>query len=276
MSQTQTGVTHKPIDEMEAIWRGSFKRARGELGLKAFGLNVMDLPPNFDRIPRHVHTFDGQEEVYIPLSGSGWIDVGGERVHVDPGVAVRIGPTASRTIISGPDGIRVLMVGGVPGKAYEPFAPLDLGAPEPDPSQLPGVKANEGYESSEDYLAVPIEGCGAISGMVEGVTFYPLGRALGATAFGLGEFVIEEHGESDSNYPRHKHTEDEQDEVYVVVSGKGFVEAGDERIELGAGEMINIPPDVVRKWHAADEQVRVIAIGAPAGKPYDSNKPTIV
>jgi quercetin dioxygenase-like cupin family protein len=265
-----------PIDEMEAIWRGSYKRARGELGVTAFGLGVMDLPPNFDRIARHVHTFDGQEEVYIPLSGSGWIDVGTERIHVDTGTAVRVGPTASRTVISGPDGIRVLMVGGTPGKPYEPFAPLDLGAPEPDPSQLPGIRANEGYDSSEDYVAIPIEGCGAISGVVEGVTFYPLGRALGATAFGLGEFVIEAHGESGSNYPRHTHAVDEQVEVYVVASGSGFVEAGDERIELAAGEMISIAPDVVRKWHAGDEDVRVIAIGAPTGKPYESNKPTIV
>jgi mannose-6-phosphate isomerase-like protein (cupin superfamily) len=261
---------------MEAIWRGSYRRARGSLGLTAFGLGVMDLPPNFDRIPRHVHTFDGQEEVYIPLTGSGWIDVGGERVQVDPGVAVRVGPTASRTVISGPDGIRVLIIGGTPGQAYEPFEPLELGAPEPNPKELPGVKATDGYESSEDYLAIPIEGCGAVRGVIEGVTFYPLGRALGATAFGLGEFVIDPHGESESNYPRHVHVEDGQDEVYVVASGNGFVDAGDERIGLSAGEMISIGPEVARKWHAGGDGVRVIAVGAPSGKPYEANKPTII
>jgi mannose-6-phosphate isomerase-like protein (cupin superfamily) len=277
MSQATAGVTHKPIDEMEAIWRGSYKRARGELGLAAFGLGVMELPPDFDRIPRHVHLHDMQEEVYIPLKGSGWIDVGGERIHVDEGVAVRVGPTASRTVISGPDGLQVLIASGTPGEAYTPFAPLELGAPEPNPAELPGVKdASDGYQSSEDYIAIPIEGCGAISGVVEGVTFYPLGRALGVKAFGLGEFTIDAHGESESNYPRHIHTEDQQDEVYVVVSGTGFVEAGDERIELSAGEMVSIAPDVVRKWHAGDESVRVIAIGAPTGRAYESNKPTIV
>lgn len=276
MSQATAGVTHMPIDEMEAIWRGSYRRARGELGLTAFGLGVMDLPPDFDRMPRHVHTFDDQEEVYIPLSGSGWIDVGGERVHVDDGVAVRVGPTASRTLISGPDGLRVLIVGGTPGQAYEPFAPLELGAPEPNPADLPGIQATEGYDSSEDYIAIPIEGCGALSGIVEGVTFYPLGKALGTSAFGLGEFTIDPHGESESNYPRHTHAEDQQDEVYVVATGSGFVEAGDERIALSEGEMIRIAPDVVRKWHAGDDGVRVIAIGAPAGKAYESNKPTIV
>ena len=141
---------------------------------------------------------------------------------------------------------------------------------------MPGIKATEGYESTEDYFAIPIEGCGAISGVVEGVTFYPLGKALGTSAFGLGEFTIDPHGESESNYPRHTHAEDQQDEVYVVATGTGFVEAGDERIELSEGEMIRIAPDVVRKWHAGDDGVRVIAIGAPAGKAYESNKPTIV
>ncbi|MGH2959138.1 MAG: cupin domain-containing protein [Solirubrobacterales bacterium] len=276
MSQVTAGVKHMQIDEMESIWGGSYKRARGSLGVEAFGLGVMDLPPDFDRIPRHVHLHDNQEEVYIPLSGSGWIDVGGERVHIDERVAVRVGPTASRTLISGPEGLRVLVIGGVPGEAYEPFAPFELGAPEPNPAALPGVRDSEGYDSTEDYIAIPIEGCGAIKGVVEGVTFYPLGRALGASGFGLGEFLIEPHGESESNYPRHVHTEDEQDEVYVVASGSGFVEAGDERIELTEGEMIRIAPDVVRKWHAGDEAVRVIAIGAPTGKPYESNKPTIV
>ncbi|MBJ7353285.1 MAG: cupin domain-containing protein [Thermoleophilaceae bacterium] len=276
MSETIAGVTHMPIEEMEAIWRGSYRRARGSLGVQAFGLGVMDLPPNFDRIPRHVHTFDGQEEVYIPLKGSGWIDVGAERVHIDPGVAVRVGPTASRTLISGPDGLQVLIVGGTPGQAYEPFAPLELGAPEPDPSGLPGIRATEGYESTEDYLAVPIEGCGALTGVFEGVTLYPLGRALGVTSFGLNELDVQPHGGNDSAYPRHMHEEDRQQEVYVIARGSGVVEVDDDRIELTEGEMVSIEPDVVRKWHAGDDGVRIIAIGAPAGEPYASNKPTIV
>ncbi|MGK2877074.1 MAG: AraC family ligand binding domain-containing protein [Solirubrobacterales bacterium] len=265
-----------PIDEMEAIWGGVFKRARGSLGIQAFGLGVMDLPPNFDRAPRHVHTFDGQEEVYIPLAGSGWLDVGAERVHVDPGVAVRVGPSASRTLISGPDGLRVLIAGGTPGQAYQSFSPMDLGAPEPIPGELPGIKAAVGYNSTEDYIAVPVEGCGVIRGVVEGVSFYPLGRALGVSAFGLSEIEIEPNTDGESNYPRHTHVEDEQEEVYVIARGSGTVEAGDERVELKAGEMISVAPEIIRKWHAGDEGIRLIAIGAPAGKPYESNKPTIV
>lgn len=277
MSETaakpNSSYTHKPIDEMEAIWRGSYFRARGELGVEAFGLGVMDLPPNFDRMPRHVHTFDHQEEVYLPLRGSGWLDIGGERVPIDTGVAVRVGPTASRTVISGPDGIRVLIVGGVPGKAYEPFAPLEVGAPEPNPADLPGIKADAAHESTEDYTAVPVEGCGAIRGVVDGVTFYPLGRALGITAFGMAELALDWRG-GESGYPLHTHDRDNQTEVYVVAEGSGTIEIEGEKVEAASGEMVAVGPGPARKWFAGDKGLRLIAIGAPAGAPYKGNTPT--
>lgn len=264
---------HKPIDAMESIWRGSYYRARGELGVEAFGLGVMSLPPDFDRLPRHVHTFDGQEEVYIPLQGGGWIDVGGHRLPIDTSVAVRVGPTASRTVISGPEGLRVLIIGGTPGKAYEPFEPLELGAPEPKLADLPGIKADEFHESTEDYAAIPIEGCGAIRGVVEGVTFYPLGRALGASAFGIAILDLEDIG-GESNYPLHTHEEDDQVEVFVVASGSGSVEIDGEPVGANAGEMIAIEPGAKRQWFSGPEGLRLIAIGAPTGKPYAGNKPT--
>lgn len=272
-SATSTSYTHKPIDDMESIWRGSYFRARGELGVEAFGLGVQDLPPDFDRIPRHIHTFDGQEEVYIPLKGSGWIDVGDHRVPIDSGMAVRVGPTASRTLISGPDGLRVLIAGGVPGKAYEPFEPLMVGEPEPNPKELPGIIANELEESSDDYLPIPLEGCGAIRGVVEGVTFYPLGRALQLSAFGLAVIDIEDVG-GGSNYPLHSHEEDDQIEVFVVADGSGRVEIDGESIDVASQEMVSIDPGAKRKWFAGADGLRLIAIGAPTGKPYSGNKPT--
>jgi mannose-6-phosphate isomerase-like protein (cupin superfamily) len=274
MAETATTFTKKSIDEMESIWRSSYRKARGELGVEAFGLGVMELPPDFDRIPRHVHTFDGQEEVYIPLTGGGWIDVGSERIPINSDMAVRVGPTASRTIISGPEGIKVLIVGGTPGQAYEPFTLLNLGEPEPDPTQLPGVQADKFHESTEEYIAMPIEGCGAIRGQVEGVTFYPLGRALGTTAFGMAEIEIED-GEGHSNYPLHSHDRDGQEEVYIVARGSGQAEIDGEIIEVVEGDMVNVSPNAARKWFAGPDGIRLIAIGAPIGAKYEKNEPTV-
>ena len=68
----------KKIDEMDAALFGSFKRARAELGVESFGMQVIDLPPSFDGYPSHDHTHDDQEEVYVALRGGGELEVDGE------------------------------------------------------------------------------------------------------------------------------------------------------------------------------------------------------
>ncbi len=110
--------TAKTIDEMEAAFGGGFKKARAELGVSSFGLQVLDFPPDASRYPEHDHAADGQEEVYAVLGGSGWLRVGGEEIELRPDVLVRVGPAEPRKIVSGPKGLRVLALGGVPGAAY--------------------------------------------------------------------------------------------------------------------------------------------------------------
>jgi quercetin dioxygenase-like cupin family protein len=121
----------KRIDDMEAAFGGAYKRARAELGAEAFGIQVMDFPANEDRYPEHDHAEDGQEEVYLPLHGSGEIEVEGERHRIDPGTMVRVGPGVKRKITTGDEPMRLLAVGGVAGKAYEAPEVSKLGAPDP-------------------------------------------------------------------------------------------------------------------------------------------------
>jgi hypothetical protein len=121
----------KRIDEMDAALFGSFKRARAELGVGSFGMQVVDLPPSFDGYPAHDHTHDDQEEVFVALRGSGELDVDGERMPLDNDHIARVGPTAKRKIYSGPEGIRVLILGGVPGQAYTPSPVSEIGGPDP-------------------------------------------------------------------------------------------------------------------------------------------------
>ena len=42
-------------------------------------------------------------------------------------------PEGKRQIVPRPEGIRVLCLGGVPGKVYEPPAWTEIGAPPPQP-----------------------------------------------------------------------------------------------------------------------------------------------
>ncbi len=123
--------TIKRIDDMEAVVAGAFKRARAELGINAFGLQVIDMPPNTDVYPEHTHAEDGQEEVYMVLRGSGEIEIEGERHPLDPETMVRVAPGTTRKVFTAEEPIRMVIVGGVPGQAYEAPEVSQLGAPDP-------------------------------------------------------------------------------------------------------------------------------------------------
>jgi hypothetical protein len=120
--------TARRIDEMEAGFGGGFVKARAELGVTAFGLQVIQLPPDYGDYPEHDHAESGQEEVFLAIGGSGWIDVEGERVDLDRKTFVRVGPEARRKVYAGPEGLRLLAIGGAPGEPYKIVPLTELGA----------------------------------------------------------------------------------------------------------------------------------------------------
>src|SRR3954453_20210242 len=119
------------IDDMEAIAFGTFRRARAELDVTSFGLQVLDLSPNLDAYPEHDHGEDGQEEVYFVLRGGGEIEIEGERIPLDTETAISIKSGTRRKLWPGPDGMRVIAIGGRPGAGYEGKDFSELGAPAP-------------------------------------------------------------------------------------------------------------------------------------------------
>ena len=125
------GYAVKKIDDMEAIFLGSFKRARAELGVSAFGMQVIDMPPNAEQYPEHDHGEDGMEEVYVVLRGGGEIEIDGEHHPIDPDTIVRVSSGTKRKLLPGAEGMRVLAIGGVPGKPYEASSITELGNPDP-------------------------------------------------------------------------------------------------------------------------------------------------
>jgi mannose-6-phosphate isomerase-like protein (cupin superfamily) len=126
-----SGYAVKKIDEMEAVYLGAFKRARAELGVESFGLQVLDLPPDFDRYPEHDHSEDGQEEVYLAIRGGAEIEIEGERFPLDADHMVRVGPGVKRKVWPGPEGIRMVIIGGVASGDYVPPEVSRLGEPDP-------------------------------------------------------------------------------------------------------------------------------------------------
>jgi hypothetical protein len=121
----------KRIDEMEAVFQGAFKRARAELGVESFGMQIIDMPANYENYPEHDHAEDGQEEVFLALRGGGEIEIAGERFPLDGDHVARVSSGTKRKVWPGPDGIRILVLGGVPGASYEAPDITKLGEPDP-------------------------------------------------------------------------------------------------------------------------------------------------
>jgi mannose-6-phosphate isomerase-like protein (cupin superfamily) len=114
--------TVKRFEDMHAHPRmgDAFKLARASLGVTSFGMQIISLPPNSGEFyPNHDHLHDGQEEVYVVLDGGGAIAIDGEQVALAPDMAVRVAPDSKRQLLPGEEGMRVLIVGGVPGRPYE-------------------------------------------------------------------------------------------------------------------------------------------------------------
>jgi mannose-6-phosphate isomerase-like protein (cupin superfamily) len=81
----------------------------------------MNLPPDYST-KSHDESGSGQEELYVCLAGSGAVvlDGDGTEFALDAEQLAAVGPGVARTLRSGPDGLRVLIIGGTPGQAYEP------------------------------------------------------------------------------------------------------------------------------------------------------------
>jgi uncharacterized cupin superfamily protein len=114
-----SGYTAAALDEMPTLWDGFAMLVRAGLGITAFGANVMNLPPDYTTTS-HDESSTGQEELYVALAGAGTVDVDGARVPLDPDHLVRVDAATARALSSGPEGLRVLVIGGVPGGAYVP------------------------------------------------------------------------------------------------------------------------------------------------------------
>jgi uncharacterized cupin superfamily protein len=122
------------LDELPQLWDGFAQLVRSGLGIRGFGVNIMNLPANYST-RSHDESVTGQEELYVALQGSGAVvlDDSGERLPLDDEHLAAVGPSVARTLTSGPDGMRVLIVGGAPGKPYEPLEwSSDEGQPDED------------------------------------------------------------------------------------------------------------------------------------------------
>ena len=90
-------------------------------------------------------------------------------------------------------------------------------------------------------------------------------RALGGRAFGFNYFRFPPNQEG----REHDHADSNQEEVYFVVKGSGWMRIEDEEIELRPGLFVRVDPRATRVPISGDEGLEFLAIGAPIGAVYE-------
>src|SRR5689334_11590646 len=118
-------VTVMHIEQFESaqapgVPDGLFRYAGKSLGIQSWGMNVLSLPPGWDKYPEHDRGDDGHEEVYVILRGTATLPVGPDRIALAQGTFTRVGPYERRRIVPGPEGVVFIALGGTPGKPYAP------------------------------------------------------------------------------------------------------------------------------------------------------------
>ncbi len=121
MTGLATGYRASALDSLPTLWDGFATLVGSGLDITAFGVNVMQLPPDY-ATTAHDEAETGQQELYVALRGSGSVDIDRVRLPLDSEHLARVDAEVARALSSGPDGLRVLCIGGVPGGIYEPPA----------------------------------------------------------------------------------------------------------------------------------------------------------
>jgi quercetin dioxygenase-like cupin family protein len=118
---------------MEPFYGGLFLKARDELGVQSFGMAVVELSGGREEnYPMHGHEAEGQEEVYVVLRGTGTMELeDGATVRLEPETLVRVGPATKRRLVPDEGGMRLLALGGVPGRPTSRPATPPVGGPRP-------------------------------------------------------------------------------------------------------------------------------------------------
>ncbi len=158
---TEKGYVHATLDELEPApllapdatddGRQRFD-VRRLLDITAFGVQAFRAPSDVDVINKHDETGfveSGQEELYIVLNGAATFEIDGESVEAPAGSLVHVRPTAMRKATAKEEGTTILVVGGTPGKAYEPY-------PEEGPEALAAYNKGD-YESAYTKILVVVE-----------------------------------------------------------------------------------------------------------------------
>ncbi len=102
------------IGSLDEVGTGyGFRNVRQALGITAFGVNAVVMPPGYDGF---LHYHDTQDELYFVHSGVARFEVDGDVRELGPGSLVHVESTTPRKFSNaGSEDLVVLVVGGKDG-----------------------------------------------------------------------------------------------------------------------------------------------------------------
>ena len=98
------------FSSLEDLGEGyGFRKVRRGMGVTAFGVNAIVMPPHFEGF---LHYHDLQDELYFVHSGTARVEVDGEERTLGPGGLFHCESTTPRRVSNGGDDDLVLLVVG--------------------------------------------------------------------------------------------------------------------------------------------------------------------
>lgn len=101
--------------------------------------------------------------------------------------------------------------------------------------------------------------------MPPGIEAHFAKEALGCEKAGVTYFKL-----APDFHPPFGHKHEQQEEIYVVISGGARVKVDDEELELGPLDAIRLAPEAMRALRAGPDGCEVLAFGAPKGPGQDA------
>ena len=100
---------------------GDWSLVRRSLGLEAFGINLVTIPPG-GSIPKHDERDRDQEEVFFVVSGEPTLVIDGEDHPARTGTFARLDPEHTRTVRNDGSGTATVLIASAPrSSGYQPM-----------------------------------------------------------------------------------------------------------------------------------------------------------
>ncbi len=114
-------MTSTIVHEDQLDRDGGWRLVRRTLGVRSFGVNLVEVAPG-DALPEHDERERDQEELFLVLAGTPTIRIDGEEHELRPGTYVRLDPEPVRAVVNrGARPARLLVVSAPTTSGFTPM-----------------------------------------------------------------------------------------------------------------------------------------------------------